>query len=73
MADDVRDGATNWSISHICGVKAERTTDHGQATGKLYHMRLRVECTLFCNNWKMLKDWERTNNLKDIKSSAKIS
>ena len=27
----------------------ERTTDHGQATGKLYHFRLRVECTLFCN------------------------
>jgi hypothetical protein len=26
----------------------ERTTKHGQATGKLYHMRLRVECTLFC-------------------------
>jgi hypothetical protein len=26
-----------------------RTTDHGQATGKLYHMRLRVECTLFCD------------------------
>ena len=26
-----------------------RTTDHGQATGKLYHLRLRVECTLFCN------------------------
>ena len=25
----------------------ERTTDHGQATGKLYH--LWVECTLFCN------------------------
>jgi hypothetical protein len=25
----------------------ERTTDHGQATGKLYH--LRVECILFCN------------------------
>jgi hypothetical protein len=25
----------------------ERTTDHGQATGKLYHMRLRVECTFF--------------------------
>ena len=24
----------------------ERTTDHGQATGKLYHLRLRVECTL---------------------------
>jgi hypothetical protein len=27
----------------------ERTTDHGQATGKLYHLRLQVECTLFCN------------------------
>jgi hypothetical protein len=25
----------------------ERTTDHGQATGNLYHMRLRVECTVF--------------------------
>ena len=23
--------------------------DHGQAAGKLYHLRLRVECTLFCN------------------------
>jgi hypothetical protein len=27
----------------------ERTTDHGQATGKLYHLWLRVKCTLFCN------------------------
>jgi hypothetical protein len=27
----------------------ERTTDHGQATGKLDHLRLRVEYTLFCN------------------------
>jgi hypothetical protein len=27
----------------------ERTTNHGQATGKLYHLRLRIECTLFCN------------------------
>jgi hypothetical protein len=25
------------------------STDHGQATGELYHMWLRVECTLFCN------------------------
>ena len=24
----------------------ERTTDHGH-TGKLYHLRLRIECTLF--------------------------
>ena len=27
----------------------EKTGDHGQATGKLYHLRLRVQCTLFCN------------------------
>jgi len=27
----------------------ERTIDHGQATDKLYHLWLRVECTLFCN------------------------
>jgi hypothetical protein len=27
----------------------ERTTDHGQATGKLYHLRLRVECIFSCN------------------------
>jgi hypothetical protein len=27
----------------------ERNTDHGQATGKFYHLWLRVECTLFCN------------------------
>jgi hypothetical protein len=27
----------------------ERTTDHWQATGKLYHLRLRVEYTLFGN------------------------
>ena len=25
------------------------TTDHGQVTCKLYHLRLRVECILFCN------------------------
>ena len=28
---------------------AERTTAHGQATGKLYHMRQRVQCSHFCN------------------------
>jgi hypothetical protein len=27
----------------------EKTTDHGQATGKLYHLRLWVKCTLFVN------------------------
>ena len=25
----------------------EKTTEHGQATGKLYNLRLRVECTFF--------------------------
>jgi len=35
----------------------ERTTDHGQATGKLYHLRLPVECTFFCN----LQSWRRTH------------
>ena len=28
--------------------RTRRTTDHGQATGKLYHLWLRVECILFC-------------------------
>jgi hypothetical protein len=27
----------------------ESTIDHGQATGQLYHLWLRVECTLFYN------------------------
>jgi hypothetical protein len=30
------------------GVPGEKH-GHGQATGKLYHLRLRVECILFCN------------------------
>ena len=25
----------------------ERTIDHWRATGKLYHLRLRIECTVF--------------------------
>ena len=25
------------------------TTDHGEATSKLYHLQLRVDSTLFCN------------------------
>jgi len=27
----------------------EKTTDHGQATSQLFHLQLRVECTIFCN------------------------
>jgi hypothetical protein len=38
-------------------VYLQRTTDHGQATGKLYHLLLRVECTLFCK----LQSWARTH------------
>jgi len=34
-----------------------RTTDHGQATGKLDHLRMRVKCTLFCN----LQSWAQTH------------
>jgi hypothetical protein len=35
----------------------EKTTDTGQTTGKLYHLQLRVECTLFCN----LQSWARSH------------
>ena len=34
-----------WKMSEY----PERTTDHGQATGNLFHLRLQVECTLFYN------------------------
>ena len=36
----------------------DRTTDHGHATGKLYHLRLQVECTLFliCKTKMMLNN-----------------
>jgi hypothetical protein len=36
---------SNWDPEYL-----ERTIDHGQATGKLYHLRLRVECTFFVIN-----------------------
>ena len=39
----------------------KRTTDHEQATGKLYHLWLRVECTLFVN----LQSRARTHYLKE--------
>ena len=31
------------------GRRSQTTTDHEQATGKLYDLQLRVKCTLFCN------------------------
>jgi hypothetical protein len=39
----------------------ERTTDHGQATGKLYHLRLRVECTFFVIYKAMNRSSSNTN------------
>ena len=44
--------AISWQpvlVVEEAGVPGERAIDYGQATGKLYHLRLRVECTLFCN------------------------
>jgi hypothetical protein len=40
------------------GVPGENP-DPGQANGKLYHLRLRVECTLVCN----LQSWARTHTV----------
>jgi hypothetical protein len=47
----------------------ERTTDPGHATGKLYHLRLRVECTLFCN----LQSWARTHAVLVMTSPDEIT
>jgi hypothetical protein len=43
----------------------ERTTDHGQATGKLYHLRLRVECTLFRSTFRR-KNVELLSSLQHL-------
>jgi hypothetical protein len=37
------------NLVYIFNIWLKRTTDNGQATGKLYHLRLQVKCTLFCN------------------------
>jgi len=39
----------SWQPVLVVEEYPERTTDHGQATDELYHLRLRVECTFFCN------------------------
>jgi len=36
-------------------VDPERTIHHEEVTGKLYHLRLRVECTDFCNLQRQLR------------------
>jgi hypothetical protein len=46
----------------------ERTTDHGQATGKFYHFRLRVESTLFV----IVYCWARDMPQNDFKHEADI-
>ena len=43
--------ATSWRpvlVVEEAGVP-EENTDHWQATGTLYHLRLQVECTSVCN------------------------
>ena len=37
------------SVSGGASGVLRENTDHEEATDKLYHLRLRVECTLFCN------------------------
>jgi hypothetical protein len=41
--------AISWQPDLVVEEAGERTTNHGQVTGILYHLGLRVECTLFCN------------------------
>ena len=36
-------------VTSFSGEGSQRTTDQGQTTGRLYHLRLRVGCNLFCN------------------------
>ena len=48
--------ATSFSGGGSRGTQREPPT-MGQATGKLYHLRLRIECTLFCN----LQSWAWTH------------
>jgi hypothetical protein len=46
---DNLDTKAQTSLTLVSSLVQQRTTDHGQATGKLYQLRLRVECTFFCN------------------------
>ena len=48
---------SNIMATSFNGGGSQSTRREPQATGKLYHLRLRVECTLFCN----LKCWVRTH------------
>jgi len=41
--------AISWRPILVVEEYSERTTDYKQATGNLYHFRLRVEYTFFCN------------------------
>jgi len=41
--------AISWRAVLVVEECPERATDHRQATGKLYLLRLRVECTIFGN------------------------
>ena len=39
-----------WCLTPLSAIFQLYHGDLGQATGKLYHLRLRVECTLYCNS-----------------------
>jgi hypothetical protein len=41
--------AISWRPAFVVEETVVPGEDHGQATGKLYHLRLRVECTFYCN------------------------
>jgi hypothetical protein len=47
----------NATFSNISVISWRPVLVEEEATGKLYHLRLRVECTLFCN----LQSWVRTH------------
>jgi hypothetical protein len=47
LVEETRVTGENHDLLQVTESTWERTTDHGQATGKLYHLRLRGECTLF--------------------------
>ena len=47
----------NATFSNISAISWRSVLVVEEATGKRYHLRLRVECTLFCN----LQNWARTH------------
>jgi hypothetical protein len=61
--------AISWRPVLMMEEAPERTTDHGQGTGKLYHLRLRVECILFCN----LQSRARTHGNRSVHHDTELN